>query len=187
MADAALGEIRMWASTAYVPFCWSLCDGSLLNIQEYQELYSLIGVTYGGDGKTTFGLPDLRGRVPVGQGKAASGTTYTLGQSGGAETVTLTESNMPMHTHTFNAVNAAADGLEPANQMLGTVTPNGNTKGLYVPVPTATAGKNTPLNDCAVGFAYGSSGSGVQPHINLMPSFGMNFIICVRGLYPQRS
>lgn len=186
MADAAVGEIRMWAGTTFVPVNWLPCDGRGMSITTYPELYSLIGVTYGGDAKTTFNLPDFRGRIPIGQGRspeAVTQTTYVVGMTGGSEGVTLTAANTPVHTHAFQATNTAANSMSPGNGWLGAPT-----KGFYSPVPSATQQTqfSISMNDVTVLNAYGSNGA-TMAHNNVMSSLGIGFIICIRGLYPQRA
>lgn len=186
MADASVGEIRMWAGTTFVPLNWLPCDGRVLNISESPELFSLIGVTYGGDGKTTFGLPDLRGRVPVGQGQSPEAVTplnYIVGMKGGAEGITLTAANTPKHNHNFQVTTTDATSTSPINGVLGKTT-----KGFYSPVPSVTdqAKYSVSMSDVTVLDAYGSNGA-TAAHNNVMPSLGMGFIICVRGFYPQRA
>ena len=180
MADPYLGEIRMFAGK-YAPLDWHFCDGSLLSIKEYGALYSLMGTAWGGDGSSTFGLPDLRGRVPLGQGKAVSGTTYTLGQKAGTETVVLTEAEIPLHTHSFNATTADAT----TNEIGATVTYAKAHDGTlpYTMTTTTPAPTVVQFNAATV-----QESGGDQPHANVMPVIGVNYIICVlNGLYPQRN
>lgn len=186
MADAAVGEIRMWAGTTFVPVNWLPCDGRMLSINTYPELYSLIGLVYGGDGRTTFAIPDFRGRVPVGQGRSpesVTGTTYAVGMTGGTEAVTLAAANTPKHTHALQATNTDANSMGPANGLLGKTA-----RGFYAPVPSAAQQTqlSVSMNDVVVLDAYGSNGA-VAAHNNVMSSLGMGFIICIRGLYPQRA
>lgn len=193
MTDCFVGEIRLFGGP-YAPVGWQLCNGALLSIQSYPALYSLIGTTYGGDGQTTFAIPDFRGRLAVGQGQTAppSGSTssnFILGQSGGTETVSLTAAQNGPHTHTFNAVNIPATTTMPSGNMLAAVTPNGNTMGLYIdPTKPGTAQVADPnFVDFAGGAASGgSSRSAGNPHDNMMPFQAINYIICLEGLYPDR-
>src|SRR5712671_4781371 len=124
MAQPYVGEIRMFAGN-FAPAGWMFCEGQLLPISEYETLFNLIGTTYGGDGQSTFALPDLRGRLPIHQGAG-----FTLAQNGGAEQVTLTVSQIPAHTHPFLASGNLASGSSPANQLpaitqAATITPYG--------------------------------------------------------------
>ena len=140
-----------------------------------------MGTAWGGDGSSTFGLPDLRGRVPLGQGKAVSGTTYTLGQKAGTETVVLTEAEIPLHTHSFNATTADAT----TNEIGATVTYAKAHDGTlpYTMTTTTPAPTVVQFNAATV-----QESGGDQPHANVMPVIGVNYIICVlNGLYPQRN
>ena len=115
MSDQYLGEIRMFAGN-YAPEGWAMCNGQLLMINQNEALFSLIGTTYGGDGQTTFALPDLQGRVPVHTGRNnVTGTVYPLGQKGGTETVTLVADQLPRHTHAVNAQSQAGTSSTPDN------------------------------------------------------------------------
>ncbi|WP_448192480.1 phage tail protein [Azospirillum sp. sgz301742] len=181
MSEAYTGEIRMFAGN-YAPENWLLCNGSLQPINTYQLLYSLIGTTFGGDGVTTFGLPDLRGRLPVGQGQGTSLTNRVLGQTGGASMVQLVEANLPAHTHVANACTTVgstpviAEGIGLAQ----TDTPANGKVVRYAP-PSS----NPTLANLAPSTVE-SDGSGNQPHTNVMPYLAINYIICPTGMYPQR-
>lgn len=177
MTEPFIGEIRLFAGR-YAPLDWCVCDGRLLPINGYHLLYQLLQTTYGGDGVSTFGIPDLRGRVPVGVGplaSAAGNTTYTLAQQGGAETVTLTQATMPSHTHAMQAVKTAATQASPG-------------KGMYAEPPAGF----TSYTTCTQGgrtlqLASGSiqpTGGG-QAHDNVMPSMPLTYIIATTGLYPS--
>lgn len=171
MAQPYVGEIRLFGGN-FAPVGWAFCDGSLVSISENETLFNLIGTTYGGDGQETFGLPDLRGRVPVHQGNL-QGATYVMGQMAGVENVTLTTQQMPGHTHPLVA------SLDNATQ-----TPaSGN---VLAQVPTYTpyiqANANTALSGNSVSLAGGS-----QPHENMQPFLGINFIISLFGIYPTQS
>jgi len=179
MADAFVGEIRLFAGPV-VPSGWKTCDGSLLNIQQNAALYSLLYTQFGGDGKTTFALPDLRSRVIVGAGVAVStNTNYKTGVSGGTEGVILTSATVPPHTHTVTA--DAANGVVTggndnyfATPVLQNTTTTGN---LYVPPSTAV-----PLNPKVI-----STVGGDAAHENRQPYLAVSYCICVSGLYPPRS
>lgn len=181
--DPYIGEIRMFAGN-YVPEDWLLCDGSLQPINTYQTLYSLLGTTYGGDGATTFGLPDLRGRLPVGQGTGPSLTPRTLAQTGGASFVQLIEANLPAHAHTVNTSTTSATTPTVAANV-GLAQPQTLPAGQvvrYVPPGLATPPTQQNMDPDTVSVAAG----GNQPHSNLMPYLAINYIICPNGLYPQR-
>lgn len=171
MSDPYVGEIRMFAGN-FAPVDWAFCNGQMLPISENQALFTLIGATYGGDGTRTFALPDLRGRLPVHDGQGTGLTLRKLGQSFGSETVTLTVSQIPAHTHNLMGNSSDATSSSPSGAVLAGATQvyAGGTPGLL------------PLADSTVSPVGGS-----QPHDNVMPFFCMNFIICVQGLFPERS
>src|SRR5688572_24811925 len=176
MANPYLGEIRLFGCN-FAPRDWQFCDGRLLAISEYDALYALIGTTYGGDGVTTFGLPDLRGRLPVGQGQGPGLTTRIIGEMAGSETVTLTAQQIPVHTHLAIATTGAATTGTPGTDV----------------IPGAVAGQTMYVTDTsgAVPFtasaqSIGATGSS-QPHENCMPSLGLNFCIALFGIFPSRN
>lgn len=176
-----IGEIRMFAGRT-PPANWHICDGSVLSISAYNGLYSLIGTIYGGDGVSTFGIPDLRGRAIVNQGKSLAGTNYTIAQKGGAEEVTLEEADIPTHTHTFTVSASTATQPLPTNNFLAAPhdpTLGGKTLLSYLPDNTTGIAK-VDMNPAAVSD---SSQSG-QPHENRQPFIPMNYIISLAGLYP---
>jgi microcystin-dependent protein len=162
-----VGEIRMFAGN-FAPAGWAFCDGSLLSIADNDTLFQLIGTTYGGDGQTTFALPDLRGRAPV-----HTGTTWLLGQTGGVESVTLTTNQIPAHTHPAAASSAPGDASDPSGR-----------------VPARNAG-GTPHYDGTIGttLAAGAlqSTGGSQPHTNMQPYLAINFIISLFGVFPSQT
>jgi len=181
MSDYYVGEIRMFAGT-FAPVDWHLCDGTLLSISTYQVLYSLVGTIWGGDGRTTFGIPDLRGRVPLGQGTGTGLTARTLGQTDGAETVALTDaSQLPSHTHTIAASTTVADMAMPGNAV-NLAKPPSTAANYLPPAKVPSPAQNRDMDPKAVE----QIGSGLA-HNNMMQSFAVTFIICVNGLYPQRN
>lgn len=180
--DCFLGEIRLFAGNYATPG-WAICDGSLLPISDNEPLFSLLGTTYGGDGRTNFGLPNLIGNVPVGAGKssAPNGSVYTVGMKGGATAVTVTDATMPSHAHNFNAATDAATTGDPNGayyaQSNGTGYPDVK---FYSNLPTGAATvalESEVMNDTG----------GNQPHDNMMPYTGMVYIICTKGIYPSFS
>lgn len=172
MSDQYVGEIRMFAGN-YSPKGWAFCDGAILPITGNESLYSIIGVTYGGDGTTNFKLPDLRGRLPLHKGtNSKSGTEYTMGQTGGTETVALTLAQLPAHTHTVNAESTAGNIGDPKNAFWA-----------------ASASKQYSSDKNPTGLmntASVSSTGGSSPHNNLMPYLPVSFIIALQGLYPSQ-
>ncbi|MGQ1946265.1 phage tail protein [Geofilum sp. OHC36d9] len=173
--EAFLGTIILFAGN-FAPQGWAFCNGQLLPVAQYSALFSLLGEVYGGDGRVTFGLPDLRGRVPVHVGQGAGLQTVYLGQQIGLNTNTLTTSQMPAHNHSLNA-NATLAGrnvqLLPSNNF---VCQNQDGTGNFA--PSADAEMNTA--------SVGISGQN-QPVNNMQPSLGVNYIICLEGVYPPRS
>jgi microcystin-dependent protein len=167
--DPFIGEVKLFAGN-YAPVGWAFCDGSLLSIAENDELFSLIGTTYGGDGSTTFGLPDLRGRVPVNQGSGPRLSPYSMGQAGGSEQVTLTGTQIPPHTHGFVVNTAAGTAASPANAVLA-AAPSGS--NLYRETPGTVA-----MTAGIVGTVGGTA------HENRQPYQAINYIIAIAGIYP---
>jgi len=172
MADPYIGEIRMFAGT-FAPQGWAFCDGSLLPISDYSALYQLLGTTYGGNGTTTFALPDLRGRVPVHLGQGAGLQNYVIGQNGGAETVQLIAQNTAAHTHQAYGSGTAANSGTPAGNVWA---------------------DNTYIQQFAPGTSANSTmGAGLMPdpgvglaHDNMVPFTAINFIISLFGIYPSQ-
>ena len=178
MADPFIAQIVMFGGT-FAPRGWALCDGQLLAISSYSAVLSLLGTAYGGDGRTTFGLPDLRGRVPIHPGTGPGLTAYSRGQQGGAENTTLTINQMPGHTHGAtdpgqSATTAEAEfarpeaGMVPAAGEHEAYAFGGGVELLGGSINTETAG-------------------GGQSHTNLQPYNCVNFIIALEGTYPSRS
>ncbi|WBO86756.1 phage tail protein [Hymenobacter yonginensis] len=179
--DEYLGIIKLFAGN-FAPRGWALCNGQLLSITQNTALFSILGTVYGGDGQTTFALPNLQSRVPVGAGQGAGLSFYSQGELGGTETVTLTLGQMPAHSHGLNASTAAGTTDVPTGNVLA--QPAGATgSGDSVTVTSyATGTATTALNPTSVS-ASGSS----QPHENRPPFLAMNYIICTEGLFPSRS
>ncbi|MBL8483595.1 MAG: phage tail protein [Rhodocyclaceae bacterium] len=185
MADPFLGQISIFAFNAGggPPRSWAFCDGQTLPIQQNAALFSLLGVNFGGNGTTTFQLPNLQGRLPLHTGVDRSGTAWQLGQSGGAATTTLGAANLPQHSHTLAAVNAAANQNFPSSA----APPNpGTSYNLAQPADGiniyAASGSITQFNSSCVGSAGGG-----QPFSNLQPYLALNFCIALMGIYPPRN
>jgi microcystin-dependent protein len=175
MTTPYVGEIRLLPYT-FAPQGWQDCDGSLLSISENETLYVLLGTTFGGDGVQTFGVPDMRGRVPIHNGTGFSLSTYVLGQRSGSESVALTPQQMPGHNHAMTATTAGATTATPSGSMeLGAISGD----ALYT---TSITGL-TPISiaNTMVNFAGGS-----QPHENRMPTLAMRFCIALVGVFPSR-
>lgn len=175
-----LGQIQLFGFS-HPPLGWAACNGQIMSIAQYTALFSLLGTYYGGDGVTTFGLPDLRGRVAIGQGQGPGLQPYTIGEKSGSEFVTLLSTQMPMHNHQLMVSNATgttdmATGNYLAN---GAVTiARGNT----VPANLYATGQNAQLNPNAVSIQGGN-----QPHENRAPFLTLNYCIAVVGIYPSRN
>lgn len=166
MSQPYVGEIRMFAGN-FAPVGWALCQGQLVAISENPTLFQLIGTTYGGDGQNTFALPNLQSRVPVHVGPG-----FALGQAAGAESVTLTVSQIPVHSHIPLCSNAAGTQNDPSNNVWALAPSN-----IYSDVAPSLAMAST---------AIGSSG-GSQPHDNMIPFLVINFIISLFGVFPSQS
>ena len=167
-----IGEIRMFAGT-FAPAGWMFCQGQTLPISENDALFTLIGTTYGGDGEETFNLPDLRGRVPIHMGTGAGLSSYTIGESGGVESVTLTIQQIPNHTHTLLATNDFAQSSGPGNGILGR-------SQTADPYNTDKAGAPAAMNPSSVSPVGGS-----QPHENMQPYLAIHFILSLFGEFPD--
>jgi microcystin-dependent protein len=166
LAQPYVGEIRIFAGN-FAPAGWMFCEGQLLPISENETLFQLIGTTYGGDGQSTFALPDLRGRIPLHQGNG-----FTLAETGGVETVALTVSQIPAHSHTPIASGNNASSANAQGNVLAQ-TPS------YTPYISGFI-PNTPLNPASVG-----SDGGSQPHDNFQPYLCLDFIISLFGIFPS--
>lgn len=170
-----LGEISIFAG-AFAPKNWAFCHGQMLSISQYQALFSILGTMYGGNGTTTFALPDLRGRIPLGQGQGPGLQRYVVGQMGGQESVTLLSNQMPMHVHPTSVAVSSSAGNSAA--------PNGRTLA-------ASDQRNDQYTDQGgngnlAGVSSGMAG-GSQPHENMQPYLSINFIIALEGIYPSRN
>jgi microcystin-dependent protein len=174
MADPYIGEIRPFAGS-FAPVDWALCDGSLLSIGDNQALFALIGTTYGGDGQTTFALPDLRGRALIHQGTASGLSPYTIGEQVGAETVSVTVGQMAGHAHSFAGTTTAGNASAPGPTVGLAATPTG------FPIYDATA---TPV---ALSPRAVSTTGGSQPHNNRQPFLAITYIISLFGIFPSHS
>ena len=173
MADPFVGEIRIFAGN-FAPRSWAFCAGQLLPISQNTALFSLLGVTYGGDGKVNFALPDLQGRAPMFWGQGPGLTSRQIGQTGGVTDVTLTVNQIASHAHPMMATAGVASGRDPTNNPLAR-SRNGN--AYQSAATTGVVGMAAQ----AVGM-NGSSG----PHNNMQPYLGLTFIIALEGIYPQR-
>lgn len=170
-----LGQLQLFAFN-FVPKGWMPCEGQLLSIQQYQALYALLGTTFGGNGTTTFGLPDLRGRAALGAGQRPGGAYYQLGQQGGSEGVTLMADNLPAHDHAIQATTGAATGRIAGGALLADT---GAGAALYAP-------ELGPSPATMAAAALGAAG-GSQPHANMQPYLAMTWAIALAGIWPSRA
>jgi microcystin-dependent protein len=179
MSSPFVAEIRMFPFN-FAPKGWAFCAGQILPLSQNTALFSLLGTTYGGDGKSNFALPNLQGNVPIHTGTSTFGDVFSLGQTGGEQTVTLLQSEIPQHSHVVNA----DTGVANSGSASGNVYKSGQIPGspAVVVVSYTTATPNTTLNPLTVGIA----GSG-NPHNNLMPYLTLNFCIALQGIYPPRT
>jgi microcystin-dependent protein len=161
-----MGEIKI-VSFNFAPKGWALCNGQFLPINQNQALFSLLGTTYGGNGQTTFALPNMRGRVPISFNGA-----HTQGEAGGATAVTINQQTLPSHIHSLNATNNAAAGDDASGAIYAQAGQNA-----YAPFASATA-----MGPAAIGNLGGS-----QPHNNMMPYLTLNFIIALQGIFPSQN
>ena len=166
--DPFLGEIRLVAFN-FAPKGWAICDGRLLPINQNQALFALLGTYYGGDGRTTFALPDLRGRVPLGAGQGAALSNYEIGSTGGTESVKLAVGQLPSHAHPVRANSGPSTTKEPA----GAYPAKG---GAYA------SAQNAKMNTAMLGKTGGG-----QPHENRQPYLALNYVIALQGIFPSQN
>lgn len=165
MGSPYVGEVRMFGGS-FPPANWMFCDGTIIAIAENETLFNLIGTTYGGDGQSTFAVPDLRGRLPVHQGPG-----FVMGQLAGSETVTLTSGQMPSHTHPIVVSTNPTTTTNPAGNVIATPA---------TATPFFANAANTPLLAASINQQGGN-----QPHTNMQPYLCINFIISLSGIYPS--
>lgn len=170
-----IGEVQMFAGN-FAPRNWAFCDGQLLSISQNQALFSILGTTYGGDGRTSFGLPDLRGRVVMHSGSGPGLSPYNLGQHGGVESVTLNQNQIPSHTHTDQV-----NGASPVGRGQNSKTPEGT---YWAEGASYATSSNTTMAANAVQIANAGGG---QSHENRAPYIAVNYIICLNGVFPSRN
>jgi len=174
MADPFVAEIRIFPFN-FAPTGWAFCDGQIMPISQNTALFSLLGTTYGGNGQTTFALPDLQGAAPMHPGQGPGLSLHDLGETGGSETVTLIESEMPAHAHGLQASIQPGEDPAPGGEALGRSVG----ASLYQTATNQNLGQLAPQ---AIGTAGGS-----QPHNNLMPYLVLNFCIALQGVFPPRT
>lgn len=172
ISDPTIGQITMFAGN-FAPRNWAFCDGQLLPISENSALFSILGTTYGGDGRTTFGLPDLRSRVPIHAGRGPGLTERRLGAKGGSETNSLTQNQLPSHSHSLQGTSEPGTSNSPDGNI-----PAVNRDGILHYGSTANVGMGSG--------SIGETGGG-QPVNNMQPYLGINYIIALQGIFPSRS
>jgi microcystin-dependent protein len=170
MANPFLGEIRMFAGN-FAPVGWAFCNGQLLPIADFDALFALVGTSYGGNGTTTFALPNLQSRIPVHQG-SSQGNSYLMGQTAGEESVVITIATMPMHSHVAQAQSGDGNRSSPASGFWAS-----SSLGQF-----SAAAPNGTMNSMSVGPVVGN-----QAHSNIMPYLAVNFIIALEGIFPSQS
>lgn len=176
MSEPFLAEVRM-VGFNFAPRGWAFCDGQILPINQNQSLYSLLGTTYGGDGRTSFALPDLRGRTPIHVGRSDGGPDHPLGQKSGEETHTLSAAEMPQHTHTLHATTDTANQASPSGNLPAQVA--ATLDAIY-----GSAGDSLGVNLSSASVA---NTGGSQGHDNMQPFLAVNFCIALQGLFPSRN
>lgn len=174
MASPFLAQITLFAGN-FAPRGWAFCSGQIMAISQNTALFALLGTTYGGNGQTTFALPDLRSRVPIHPGQGPGLSNYDLGQSGGVESVTLLASQMPPHSHPLNANTSAGTLRDPGGNALAKEA-TGQTSVYHNAAPNTTM----------AAASIGSTGGG-QPFTNVQPYLAVNFIIAIEGIFPSRN
>ena len=179
MSEPFLGQITLFPYS-FPPKNWADCAGQIMPIMQNTALFSLLGTTYGGDGRVTYALPDLQGRVALGNGTLPGGQTYDQGETAGEETVTIDQGSMPSHGHSLNATQDAGAVNTPAGNVLATVfvgdLSGGNQGNVYSP-----EAPNTTLQPNSI-----TPAGNTQPHLNLQPSLVLRYCIAMSGLYPRR-
>ncbi len=181
MSSPFVAEIRMFGFN-FAPKGWAFCAGQLMPISQNTALFSLVGTFYGGDGKSTFALPNLQGNAPLGQGQGAGLSARFIGEEGGEQFLTLIQTEMPSHSHTVNADTGLATSADPTSNiyMKGNFDDgNGHTGGVQLYNNT---GPNVAMGPASIGVAGGS-----LPHNNMMPYLALNFCIALQGIFPARS
>jgi microcystin-dependent protein len=179
MSQPYVGQIMIFGGN-FAPAGWMMCAGQLLPISEYETLFNLIGTTYGGDGQSTFALPDLRGRAPVHMGQGGGLSNYVIGQAGGAENVTLTTQQIPIHNHNVQVVSpGAATANTPASNVVLADEFQNSGKSLFTYAAFNSA-NNSALGPQTIGQTGGN-----QPHNNLQPLLVLNYIISLFGVFPS--
>ncbi len=180
MSDPYIGEIRVFGFN-FAPRNWAFCRGQLLAISSNTALFSIIGTFYGGNGTTNFALPNLQSRVPVGMGTGAGLSNWVIGEQNGSENVTLLQTEMAQHNHTFNVTSATGTQQSSSNAQLARGFKGGFGSGSQAKV-YSTAAPTQAMHPSGLGLAGGN-----QPHPNTMPVLALNYCICTQGIFPARN
>lgn len=185
--EGTVGEIRMFAGN-FAPRGWAFCRGQLIAIASNTALFSILGTYYGGNGTSTFGLPDMQGRVAIGAGQGQGLTSYVLGEETGSESVTLIITELPIHTHAF-IPSASASVPQGIYEDAGTLTTPVNNYPAFSDLTYSTTqdGSMGPQSVTVTGTMTPAPVGGTQPHSNMQPYLAMNYIICMQGIYPARN
>ncbi|WEK70373.1 MAG: tail fiber protein [Candidatus Chryseobacterium colombiense] len=178
--EGYIGEIRLFAGN-FAPLGWAFCDGALYSIATYSATYSILGTTYGGNGQTTFAVPDLRGRIPVGTGTGAGLSNVTLGEIGGKESVTMTVLQMPAHTHSASATVSFPASIDGGGESFTSESILGGLQGAY-----SSQAADTHLAPQITSSILSTVGNNTPFEI-IQPVMAANYIICLEGIYPSRS
>jgi microcystin-dependent protein len=179
MSDQYVGQILL-VPYNFAPAGFAFCQGQLLPISQNTALFSLLGTNYGGDGKSTFGLPNLQNSIPIGMGSGPGLSQYSVGETGGTDTVTLISSQIPSHLHQHQGTSVSASSGSPAGATFGPGGPRGHALSYYTAAPTPST--LATMNANALALTGGS-----QPHSNMMPYLVMNYVIALQGVFPPRS
>lgn len=179
--EGTIGEIRIFGGN-FAPRNWAFCEGQLIQIATNTALFSIIGTNYGGDGRTTFGLPDLRGRTAIGAGTGPGLSTFREGQRGGRESVSITVPNLPAHNHTLSASNSAGTSSSPVNNFPAQSQVQVERGGAMLEVNAYQATGDAVMSASAIG----NTGGGTPIQIR-NPYLAINYIICLQGIFPSRS
>ena len=171
MSEPFIGELRLFGFN-FNPKGWATCAGQILSISQNTALFALLGTTYGGNGQTTFALPDLRGRVPISQGQGPGLSNYSIGQVGGTETVTLTSVNLPAHTHQVRATTEDANSAQPGNNL---------------PAAVGAGAYGSQAADTTMSAAMIAPAGNNQPFNNVQPYLTLNWCIALEGIFPSRN
>lgn len=179
--EGTIGEIRLFAGN-FAPQSWAFCQGQLLSLMQNQALFAILGTTYGGNGQTTFALPDLRGRMAIGTGQGPGLSPIDLGEVGGDQSTTLTQNQMPLHTHSLRVSDAVATSVTPVAGSVLAVAQDINTDPVKI---YSSATPNVDLGTAQATAIQATGGN--QPFSIRNPFLGLNYIICLYGIFPSRN